>query len=153
MRYEVVKPETFEAMLEVLTEEFRAFGCPRKLSLADPLMVALLYGREYRTQFHLGVEFGVSESTVCRILQRVENAWIASEKFRLPGKKAVREGGTDEEVCEGGSWMRPRVRWSTPKEVLLGIVWVQFERRAGAEILPAPVFERRTVDDHPNSSR
>ena len=93
-----VKPETFDQMLEVVTERFRAFGCPRKLSLPDHLMVTLLYWREYRTQFHLGVEFGVSESTVCRVIQKVEDALIASEKFHLPGKKALLGEGTAFEV-------------------------------------------------------
>ena len=90
-----VKPETFEAMLEVWGEHTRTFGRPRKLSLADHLMVTLLYWREYRTQFHLGVEFGVSESTVCRIIQKVEDALIASERFRLPGKKALLGEGVE----------------------------------------------------------
>ena len=86
-----VQPETFKTMLEVLTENFRDFGRTRKLSLADHLLVTLLYWREYRTQFHLGVDFGVSESTVCRIIQKMENVLIRSGKFCLPGKKALRE--------------------------------------------------------------
>ncbi len=89
-----VKPETFEAMLEVWVEHTRIFGRPRKLSLPDHLMVTLLYWREYRTQFHLGVEFGVSESTICRIIRKVEDVLIASEKFHLPGKKALLGEGT-----------------------------------------------------------
>jgi hypothetical protein len=93
-----VKRETFERMLEVVTERFRAFGCPRKLSLADHLMVTLLYWREYRTQFHLGVEFGVSESTVSRMIQKTENALIASGRFRLPGRKGLRDEGAEIEV-------------------------------------------------------
>jgi hypothetical protein len=84
-----VRPETFKAMLEVLTENTRLFGRPRKLTLADHLLVTLLYWREYRTLFHLGQQFGVSEATVSRIVQKVEETLIASERFRLPGKKAL----------------------------------------------------------------
>ena len=40
----------------------------------------------------------MSESTVCRIIQKVENALIRSERFHLPGKKALREDGADVEV-------------------------------------------------------
>jgi hypothetical protein len=88
-----VRPETFEAMQEVLNETFRVFGRTRKLSVADHLMVTLLYWREYRTLFHLGVEFGISESTVCRIVKKVEHALIRSEKFQLPGKKVLKGDG------------------------------------------------------------
>ena len=97
-----VKPETFEQMLEVLAGKFRNFGSPRKLSLADPRMVTLLYWREYRTQyrtpFHLGGEFGVSESTVCRIIKKVEDVLSGSEQFHLPGKKALLGEGVQIEV-------------------------------------------------------
>jgi len=86
-----VQPETFQAMLEVWVEHTRLFGRPRKLTVPDHLLVTLLYWREYRTQFHLGVDFGVSESTICRILRKVENVLIRSEKFHLPGRKALRE--------------------------------------------------------------
>jgi len=93
-----VSPETFASMLEVLTEKIRVFGRPRELSLSDHLMVTLLYWREYRTQFHMGVEFGVSESTISRIIQKVEDVLAQSGKFRLPGKKALNREGAEIEV-------------------------------------------------------
>ncbi len=52
-RFTGVQPETFAAMLEVLTEKIRVFGRPSKLSLADRLLLRVLYGREYRTLFPL----------------------------------------------------------------------------------------------------
>jgi hypothetical protein len=85
-----VSPETFESMLGVLSEKLRDFGRPRELPLADHLMVTLLYWREYRTQFHMGVEFGVSESTISRIIRKVEDVLAASGEFRLPGEKALK---------------------------------------------------------------
>jgi hypothetical protein len=86
-----VRPDTFAAMLEWLQSNTRVFGRPSKLSLADQLLMTLLYLREYRTFFHLGRDFGVSESTACRITQKIESRLLASEQFQLPGKKALIE--------------------------------------------------------------
>src|SRR5712692_4387603 len=102
MRYETVKNltaedfkrstgvhrETFEQMLAVL-RQLRSFGRPCKLSPADQLLMTLMYWREYRTEFHIGLTYGVSEATVCRTIQKVERALLRSGQFRLPGKKAL----------------------------------------------------------------
>ncbi len=37
----------------------------------------------------LGQSWGIHESTVCRIVHRIEDVLISSKKFRLPGKKAL----------------------------------------------------------------
>lgn len=44
---------------------------------------------EYRTQFHIATSWGLSESAVCRLIQKVESLLIKSGKFRLPGKKQL----------------------------------------------------------------
>lgn len=49
----------------------------------------LEYWREYRTQFHIGTSWGISESAVCRLIAKVETLLMQSGKFRLPGKKQV----------------------------------------------------------------
>ena len=56
-----VKREVFAQMLAAL-EEFKSCsrkhptrGTPPKLSQADKLLLLLMYYREYRTQFHIGV--------------------------------------------------------------------------------------------------
>lgn len=67
-------------------------GRPAKLSQADQLLVALQYWREYRTYFHIAQDWGISESTVCRIVERVETALMHSGCFRLPGKKRLVQG-------------------------------------------------------------
>ena len=100
-----VKPETFEAMLSWVTEKTRLFGRPSKLTLADQLLLTLLYWREYRTLFHLGRDFDVSEATACRTVRRIESLLIQSEQFQLPGKKVLKEDGllgkdTEYEVAE-----------------------------------------------------
>ena len=108
MRYETIKDlkdtdfkrltgvqrETFERMLTVIEKGWRNFGRPTKLSRADQLLLTLMYWREYRTEFHIAQSYGVSESTVCRTIQKVENVLVRSGKFRLPGKKALQPSDT-----------------------------------------------------------
>ena len=60
--------------------------------------MTMMYWREYRTEFHIGLTYGVSEATVCRTIKKVENVLIKSEQFHLPGKKALQSGETVFEV-------------------------------------------------------
>jgi hypothetical protein len=93
-----VSPQTFAKMLHVLREhEQRKIkpGRPPKLSLEDQLLMTLQYWREYRTYFHIGLSWGVAESVVCRTVQRTENLLLKSQAFHLPGKKKLREEGTE----------------------------------------------------------
>ena len=53
-------------------------GCPCKLRIEDQVLMALQYLREYRTQYHIRTDWGVSESTVCRTTQKIENSLIRS---------------------------------------------------------------------------
>lgn len=87
-----IHPQTFEQMVEVLRADLDRTGkrggqC--KLSVEDPLLVVLEYWREYRTQFHIATTWGLSESAVCRLIQKVESRLIKSGTFRLPGKKQL----------------------------------------------------------------
>lgn len=93
-----VKKETFAKMLRVLETELRDFGRPTKLDRADQLLMTLMYWREYRTQFHIGGTYGVSESTVCRTIRKVEDTLMKSREFRLPGKKKLQASDTIIEV-------------------------------------------------------
>jgi hypothetical protein len=93
-----VQHRTFEQMLKVVEKGLRNFGRPTKLSRADQLLMTLMYWREYRTEFHIAQSYGVSEATVCRTIQKVENALVRSGKFRLPGKKALQPSDTVFEV-------------------------------------------------------
>ena len=45
--------------------------------------------REYRSYYHIGLDWGVSESTVCRTVHKIENILIPSGKFSLPGQKSL----------------------------------------------------------------
>ena len=89
-----VQRSTFEKMLKVVEEGLRDFGRPSKLSRADQILLTLMYWREYRTEFHIGLSYGVSESTVCRTIQKIENVLIKSKQFHLPGKKVLQPSDT-----------------------------------------------------------
>ncbi len=102
-RLKQLKPSTFKRRCGVHRETFYQMtsllrphldrqgkrGGQCKLAVEDQLLVALEYWREYRSQFHIAETWGVSESTVCRIVQKVETLLLQSGKFRLPGKKQV----------------------------------------------------------------
>ena len=93
-----VKPETYKKMVAVLERELPNFGRPSKLSRADQLLMTLMYWREYRTQFHIAGSYGISEATVCRTINKVEDALVRSGEFRLPGKKVLQPSDTIIEV-------------------------------------------------------
>ena len=93
-----VQRSTFEKMLQVVEAGLRDFGRPPKLGRADQLLMTLMYWREYRTEFHIGLSYGVSESTVCRTIQKVEDVLIKSEQFHLPGKKVLQSSDTVIEI-------------------------------------------------------
>jgi DNA-directed RNA polymerase specialized sigma subunit len=85
-----VQPDTFNLMVEILKPDLDRRGkkggqC--KLCVEDQLLLVLEYWREYRTQFHIGTSWDLSESAVCRLIRKVETLLMASGKFRLPGKK------------------------------------------------------------------
>lgn len=61
------------------------------LSVADQLLMVLYYWRHYRTQFDIGLEFGVSEATVCRTMEKVEALLVKSGRFRLSGKRQLQQ--------------------------------------------------------------
>src|SRR5208282_371729 len=99
-----VKREVFVQMLDAVKESRRQTlkhatrGKPAKLSIEDKLLVMLMYYREYRTQEHIGVTYGISESRVCEIIQDMENILIKDKRFHLPGKKRLLELSPDIEV-------------------------------------------------------
>lgn len=46
-------------------------------------------GGNIASLFHIATSWGLSESGVCRLIQKVETLLMASGKFRLPGKKQL----------------------------------------------------------------
>ncbi len=101
-RQKGVYPETFVKMVEILRsahERKKARGGrPNKLKIEDMLMMALEYWREYRTYFHIGLDYGLSESNTYQTIKWVENVLVKDGAFSLPGKKALLTKDTDYEV-------------------------------------------------------
>ncbi len=90
-----VKKDVFVLMLEVIDNykfsirKHPSRGAPPKLSNADKLLLMLMYYREYRSQFHIGITYGISESRVCEIITETESILISDKRFHLPGKKEL----------------------------------------------------------------
>ena len=94
-----VKPTTFQEMVEILKEAQKKKkskgGKPNILSIEDLLLMSLEYLREYRTYFHLGQSYGVSESACYRNCRWVEDSLIKSKHFSFPGKKELLKSDTE----------------------------------------------------------
>jgi hypothetical protein len=92
-RYCGVKPETFQRMVEVVSDHLSnrrvKTGRPPKLSVEDQVLMTLEYWREYRTFFHIARSWGIHESSVWRTIRRVEDILAKSKAFTLPGKKKL----------------------------------------------------------------
>ena len=88
-----VRRSTFEEMAALLgaakREQKAAGGKPNTLCIEDQLLMMLEYWREYRTYFHIGQTYGISESAAYRNIKWCENTLAKSKSFRLPGRKAV----------------------------------------------------------------
>lgn len=97
-----IKPETFSEMVNILVtvqnSRYRKAGRKGELTIEDKLLMALEYLREYRTYFHLGCSYGLSESACYRACRWVEDTLIKSGKFSLPGKKALLKSDVEYEV-------------------------------------------------------
>ena len=87
-----VTQEMFLEMVKVIAAEkvlAKKSGRPSKLSFEDQLLMTLEYWREYRTYFHMGTNWGLDETSVLRIVRKVENILIKSGLFNLGGKKQL----------------------------------------------------------------
>jgi len=97
-----ITPMAFEAMLEVLTEAYaeahKRRGRNRKLSCEDMLLMTLEYYKEYRTYDCIGASYGLTKSTVGKVIRWVEEALIKSGEFSLPGKKKLSQPTIEYEV-------------------------------------------------------
>ncbi|WP_369408134.1 transposase family protein [Leptolyngbya ohadii] len=96
-----VSRQTFDEMVEELRphlERQGKRGGQNKLSVEDQLLVALEYWREYRTQFHIGTSWGMHETTVGRIIRKVEDILVKCGKFRLPSQRQLYQPGWEWKV-------------------------------------------------------
>ena len=86
-----VSRDTFKLMLEVVINHYLAIksngGRKSKLSYSDQILMTLEYYREYRTYKHIGVDYGLSESSVHYTVKKIEEVLIKDERFHLPSLK------------------------------------------------------------------
>ena len=119
-----VKKETFEEMIKILVDAqnsvYRRAGRRGELSLEDKLLMALEYLREYRTYFHLGRSYGLSESACYRACRWVEDILIKNKRFSLPGKKELLKGNMEYEIifvdAAESPIERPKKKYVTKEE-------------------------------------
>jgi hypothetical protein len=82
-----VKRETFEDMIKVVRKHYRdnkfKGGTTKSLSANDETLMMLEYYREYRPFKHIGVDYGVSESTAHYIVTKIEKILIKEPQFHL----------------------------------------------------------------------
>ena len=62
---------------------------PFKLSFEDQILLTLMYYREYRIMFHIAVEYGISEASVSRTIDKIESIISKIKQFQLPGKERL----------------------------------------------------------------
>jgi hypothetical protein len=88
-----VKRTTFETMLDILAQAHRIKklkgGRPNKAEVPEMLMMTLEYLREYRTYFHIALNYGISESAAFNTIKWTENTLIKDGTFPLPGRKEL----------------------------------------------------------------
>lgn len=86
-----VKKGTFALMVEIVAasdaKRLRGIGRPAKLSREDQILMTLEYLREYRTYYHISIDYGVSESNAFKIIRRTEDALVKSRRFALPKRR------------------------------------------------------------------
>ena len=119
-----VQRETFEAMVALLFAAKRAQkaagGKPNTLSIEDRLLMMLAYWREYRTYFHIGQSYGLSESAAYRNIKWCENTLTKSKAFLLPGRKAVAAGERAFDIVLIDATKTPIEKPKKTKALLLG---------------------------------
>ena len=96
--------ETFKEMLKVVNRYYRQRkskgGTKRSLAPSDEILMMLEYYREYRTFQHIGVDYGVSESTAHYIVTKIEKVLIVEPRFHLNTFKRIepKEDSSDIEI-------------------------------------------------------
>ena len=97
-----VKRTTFDKMVCILKQAVHdrktKKGRKKKLSIENMLLMSLEYIREYRTYFHTGQSYSVSESNAYNTVKWVEDTLIKHPDFALPGRKALLKSDTEYEV-------------------------------------------------------
>lgn len=94
-----VSRDTFAIMVDSVTKTVvsrQKKGGPRfSWSIEDMILMALTYWREYRTYFHIGIDYDISESQCFRTVKMIEDALIQDKRFHLKGKHSLLENKSE----------------------------------------------------------
>ncbi len=85
-RFSGVKRKTFSLMVRLVKAQEKLKkkpGRPSKLIIEDQILIALQYLRQYQTYYHISLQWRISESTVFRLVRKVENILIQSRNFKI----------------------------------------------------------------------
>ncbi|SPR09696.1 IS5 family transposase ISOt6 [Orientia tsutsugamushi] len=97
-----VRKGTFSKMVDILRKadglKKSKGGRKNKLNLEEQLLMVLEYLREYRTYFHIGQNYVVSESSAYKAVKWVEDTLVKHPNFALPGRKALMKSDANYEV-------------------------------------------------------
>ena len=112
-KFEKVNEENFKRVVgvkrstyKVMVEEYKKAEIERKkehkiggrkptLCEEDRVLFMLEYYREYRTLYHMGIDYGISEGQASKVVKDVESVLIKSGKFSLPSKRALYEADSE----------------------------------------------------------
>lgn len=95
---------------------------PFKLSFEDQILLTLMYYREYRTMFHIAIEYGISEASVSRTIDKIESIINKIKQFQLPGKDRLNGTNHSFEVVIVDATESPIER---PKKTSIGTTQVK----------------------------
>jgi hypothetical protein len=97
-----VKRSTFGVMVkeykkaeEERKKGHKVGGRKPKLCEEDRVLFMLEYYREYRTLYHMGIDYGISEGQASKVVRDVESVLIKSGKFSLPSKRVLYESDSE----------------------------------------------------------
>ena len=97
-----VKRSTYEEMVkeykkaeEERKKGHKVGGRKAKLCEEDRVLFMLEYYREYRTLYHMGIDYGISEGQASKVVRDVESVLIKSGKFSLPSKRVLYESDSE----------------------------------------------------------
>ncbi|KJW07474.1 DDE superendonuclease family protein [Orientia tsutsugamushi str. UT144] len=97
-----VRKKTFSKMVDILRKDDslkKSKGVRKnKLNLEEQLLMVLEYLREYRTYFHIGQNYGISESSAYKTVKWVEDTLVKHQNFALLGRKALMKSDMNYEV-------------------------------------------------------
>ena len=72
-RYTGIHKATFHEMLKAMQQhesQKTKSGRPSALSLEAQILLALTYWREYRTLYHISMDFGIHESSLVELFEK-----------------------------------------------------------------------------------